>query len=142
MFLLDFATSIFFMKGHPAVSARYALQGPQTIFPSSISYHELRYGALHSGAVQRHVQAVEDFTAPLTILPFTQSSAEHCSRIRQALAAAGQLIGPLDLLIAGHALEHQLTLVTGNIREFSRVEGLSVVDWTTRFPTRGFHPPE
>jgi len=130
MFLLDSDTSIFFMKGHPAVSARVARQGPQTIFLSAISYHELRYGALHSGAVQRHLQAVEDFTAPLTVLPFTQSSAEHSSRVRQALAAAGQLIGPLDLLVAGHALEHQLILVTGNLREFSRVPGLAAVNWT------------
>jgi tRNA(fMet)-specific endonuclease VapC len=120
------------MKGHPAVSAHYARQGPQTIFLSAISYYELRYGALHSGAVQRHLQAVEDFTAPLTILPFTPSSAEHSSRVRQALASTGQMIGPMDLLIAGHALEHQLTLVTGNLREFSRVPELSVVDWTER----------
>jgi len=132
MFLLDSDTSIFFMKGHPAVSARYSRQGPQTIFLSSISYHELRYGALHSGSVQRHLQAVEDFTAPLTILPFTQSSAEYSSQIRQALAATGQIIGPLDLLIAGHAFEHQLTLVTGNLQEFLRVPGLSVMDWTER----------
>ena len=130
MFLLDSASSIFFMKGHPAVSARCAREGPQTIFLPAISYHELRYGALHSGAVQRHLQAVEDFTAPLTILLFTPSSAEHSSQFRQALAAAGQSIGPLNLLIAGHALEHQLTLVTGNLREFSRVPSLSVVDWT------------
>ena len=82
--------------------------------------------------MQRHLQAVEDFTAPLTILPFTPSSAEHSSRVRQALASTGQMIGPMDLLIAGHALEHQLTLVTGNLREFSRVPELSVVDWTER----------
>jgi tRNA(fMet)-specific endonuclease VapC len=132
MFLLDSDTSIFFMKGNPAVSAHYARQGPQTIFLSAISYYELRYRALHSGAVQRHLQAVEDFTAPLTILPFTPSSAEHSSRVRQALASTGQMIGPMDLLIAGHALEHQLTLVTGNLREFSRVPELSVVDWTER----------
>ena len=132
MFLLDSDTSIFFMKGNPAVSAHYARQGPQTIFLSAISYYELRYGALHSGAVQRHLQAVEDFTAPLTILPFTPSSAEHSSRVRQALASTGQMIGPMDLLIAGHALEHQFTLVTGNLREFSRVPELSVVDWTER----------
>ena len=72
MFLLDSDTGIFFMKGHPAVSARYARQGPQTIFLSAISYHELRYGALHSGAVERHLQAVEDFADPLTILPFVR----------------------------------------------------------------------
>ena len=50
------------------------------------------------------------------------------------MIATVQIIGPLDLIIAGHALEHQLTLVTGNLREFSMVPGLSVVDWTEITP--------
>jgi len=87
---------------------------------------ELLYGALHSGAVQRPLRALEEFVAPMTVLPFTQSSAGYSSQVRQDLAAAGQSIGPLDILIAGHAVEHDLTLVTGNTREFSRVRGLLV----------------
>jgi tRNA(fMet)-specific endonuclease VapC len=129
MFLLDTDTSILFMKGNPAAVAHFRKQGPSSVFLSSISYHELRYGALHSGAVQRHLRAVGDFVAPLTVLPFTQSSAEYSSRVRQDLAAAGQAIGPLDTLIAGHALEHGLILVTGNTSEFSRVPGLLLETW-------------
>lgn len=129
MFLLDTDTSIRFMKGRPEVIGYFRKHGPNTIFLSCISYHELLYGALHSGAVQRHLRAVEEFISPLTLLAFTHSSATFSSQVRQELAALGQAIGPLDTLIAGHALEHDLTLVTGNLREFSRVPGLRVETW-------------
>ena len=129
MFLLDIDTCIHFMKGKPEVVANFAKHGPGTVFLSAISYHELLYGALHSGAVQRHLAVVAEFIAPLTILPFTQASAGHSAQIRQDLAKSGQPIGPLDTLIAGHALEHQLTLVTGNTNEFSRVQGLPLESW-------------
>ncbi len=129
MFLLDTDTSILFMRGNPQVVANFAKQGPSTVFLSAISYHELLYGALHSGAVQRHLAVVAEFIAPLTVLPFTRFSADHSSQVRQTLSAKGQSIGPLDTLIAGHALEHQLTLVSGNTREFSRVPALSLENW-------------
>ncbi len=130
MFLLDTDTSILFMRGNPEVAANFAKHGPATVFLSAISYHELLYGALHSGAVQRHLSVVAEFVSPLTVPPFTQFSAGHTSQVRQTLAAVGQSIGPLDTLIAGHAIEHQLTLVSGNAREFSRVEGLSLENWS------------
>jgi tRNA(fMet)-specific endonuclease VapC len=68
--------------------------------------------------------------APLTVLLFTVASADHSSQVRQELVVLGQSIGPLDTLIAGHALEHQLTLVTGNAREFSSVNGFRLENWT------------
>ena len=129
MFLLDTDTSIHFMKGKPQTLANFAKHGPRTVFLSAISYHELLYGAMHSGAVDRHLAVVAEFIAPLTILPFTQISARQSSQVRQYLAAIGQLIGPLDILIAGHAMEHHLTLVSGNTNEFSRVPGLNLENW-------------
>lgn len=129
MFLLDTDTSIHFMRGDPEVVANFARHGPATVFLSALSYHELLYGALHSGAVQRHLAVVAEFVSPLTVLPFTQVSAGYSSQVRQTLSAVGQSIGPLDTLIAGHALEHQLILVSGNAREFSRVDGLSLENW-------------
>ncbi len=130
MFLLDTDTCIRFMKGHPGVMDHFLKHGPGAIFLSVISHHELLYGALHSSAVQRHLKALEDFIAPLTLLPFTQASAGFSSQVRQDLATAGEPIGPLDTLIAGHALEHGLKLVTGNVREFSRVKGLRLETWS------------
>lgn len=110
--------------------AHFAKHGPATVFLSAISYHELLYGALHSTSVQRHLGVVAEFVAPLTVLPFTSASADHSSLVGQELAESGQAIGPLDTLIAGHALEHQLALVTGNAREFSRVNGLRLENWS------------
>ena len=129
MYLLDTDTCISVLKQRSGVAERFAKQGPSTIFLSAISYHELLYGALHSDAVDRHLRLVEHFVAPLTILPFTRQSAIHSSRIKQDLSARGQRIGPMDTLIAAHGLEHELIVVTGNLSEFRRVDGLHVEDW-------------
>jgi tRNA(fMet)-specific endonuclease VapC len=129
MVLLDADTCIHFMKGRAGVVENFSRFRPGTVFLSSISYHELLYGARHSGAVQKHLEVVAAFIAPLQVLPFTLISAGYSSQVRQSLAAAGQTIGPLDTLIAGHALEHELTLVTGNTREFARIGGLMLENW-------------
>jgi len=103
---------------------------PGTVYISAVTYHELFYGALHAGFTKdRHLKALEDFVIQLTILPFTSSSSERSAEVRESLAARGTPIGPLDTLIAGHALEHELTLVSGNLREFSRLEGLPLENW-------------
>lgn len=129
MILLDSDISIAFMRGHQGVKAHLSKHGSRTVFLSAISYHELLYGALHSSAVDRHLAAVAAFVAPITILPFTSESSNYSSRLREDLAATGKPIGPLDTLIAAHALEHRLTLATANAREFSRVPGLTCVNW-------------
>ena len=103
---------------------------PGTVYISAVTYHELYYGALHAGFTKdRHLKALGDFVIQLTILPFTSSSSERSAEVRETLASKGTPIGPLDTLIAGHALEHELTLVSGYISEFSRVEGLPLENW-------------
>jgi tRNA(fMet)-specific endonuclease VapC len=129
MVLLDTDTCIHFMKGRPGVLENFSRYRPGTVFLSSISYHELLSGALHSGAVQKHLEVVAAFIKPIQVLPFTLVSAGYSSQVRQALALAGQTMGPLDTLIAAHALEHELTLVTGNTREFARIGGLMLENW-------------
>ena len=69
MFLLDTDTCILFMKGRPEVLAHFAMHSPGSIFLSAISYHELLYGALHSGAVRKHLEVVALFITPIPILP-------------------------------------------------------------------------
>jgi tRNA(fMet)-specific endonuclease VapC len=65
----------------------------------------------------------------LTILPFGSAEARAAARVRSGLERQGLPIGPLDTLIAGTAMAHGLTLVTHNVEEFGRVEGLAIVDW-------------
>jgi tRNA(fMet)-specific endonuclease VapC len=130
MFLLDSDTCIHVLRARQPHIARFADMEPGTAYISAITYHELYYGALHAGSTKdRHLKSLGDFVVQLVILPFTPSSSKCSAEVRESLTARGTPIGPLDTLIAGHALEHELTLVTGNTREFSRVEGLPLENW-------------
>ena len=104
-----------------------------TIALSSIVVFELRYGVARSQRKQFNAAAVNEFQfggGNLLLLPFDDEDAAHAGALRAALAARGMPIGPYDVLIAGQALRHRATLVTANTREFARVPGLKVEDWT------------
>ena len=73
--------------------------------------------------------AIALFLSPISIVDFDNQAAEEYGRIRADLETKGNPIGPMDMLIAGHAISKGLTLVTNNTREFSRIEGLTVEDW-------------
>jgi tRNA(fMet)-specific endonuclease VapC len=89
---------------------------------------ELRFGALKKKSDQL-VRRVESILSVLPILPLDHPADRHYAQIRHHLEAAGRPIGPNDLLIAAHALALDITLVTANIREFSRVPNLRVENW-------------
>ncbi len=97
---------------------------------SSITLAELQYGVEKSANPAKHSSLLADFCAPLAILPFANQAATVYGQIRAALERAGRPIGPLDTLIAAHAISVGCTLVTNNQREFSRVDGLTVENWT------------
>jgi len=98
---------------------------------SSIVVHELWFGVEKSRDVSSNAnRAVEFFMPPFHILDFDTEDAGKAGEIRADLARRGTPIGPYDVLIAGQALARGLTLVTANTREFSRVDGLNLVDWT------------
>jgi len=90
---------------------------------------ELLYGARRSNRVPENLRILERFFAPFICLPFDDSCAEWYGLIRAALSQQGALIGPNDLMIAATALAHVDTLVTHNVREFSRIPGLQIEDW-------------
>lgn len=75
--------------------------------------------------------ALNSFVAPLEIVEFDAQAAEHDGQVRADLEARGLPIGPLDTLIAAHAVSLRVPLVTNNVKEFVRVAGLKVEDWTT-----------
>ena len=97
---------------------------------SSVTAAELRYGAEKSAVPEQNREALSRFLLPLEVLAFGDEAAAAYGRIRAALEKAGTPIGPLDTLIAAHAVGLGVTLVTNNTREFSRVPGLEVEDWT------------
>lgn len=96
---------------------------------SSITYAELRYGVVHSSNPTRNQVALSLFLSGVEILAFDGEASEKYALIWHDLTNRGQLIGANDLLIAAHALAADAVLVTHNVREFERVEGLVVDDW-------------
>ncbi|HJP90811.1 MAG TPA: type II toxin-antitoxin system VapC family toxin [Pyrinomonadaceae bacterium] len=95
----------------------------------SIVIYELRYGAERSSDPDREHSKLDLFLNPFTSIPFDDGCARRCAEIRVELESAGRVIGPHDLQIASIALQHQLTLVTHNSQEFSRIAGLKLDDW-------------
>lgn len=95
---------------------------------SSITGAELAHGVTKSGS-SRNQQALEKFLMPLDILAFDTMAMHHYGRLRTQLERLGTPIGPLDTLIAAHALALGCTLVTNNLREFERVPGLPLENW-------------
>ena len=97
---------------------------------STVVAAELRFGAAKSAAKKKNQQMLAEFLAPLEVIPFDEDAAESFGDLRAVLEKSGRPIGPLDTLIAGHALSLNATLVTNNTREFQRVKGLRVENWT------------
>ncbi|RUM22220.1 type II toxin-antitoxin system VapC family toxin [Rhizobium vallis] len=97
---------------------------------STVVMHELYYGAYKSAKVSYNLETLRLFTADFPSVGFEQEDALAAGEIRAALAARGTPIGPYDVLIAAQARSRDLILVTNNVGEFRRVEGLRVEDWT------------
>jgi tRNA(fMet)-specific endonuclease VapC len=114
----------------PQVLAHLTTQGIDDVCISSITAAELQYGVHKSSQIDQNQQALDQFLLPLNILPFDLPAAQRYGQVRATLERQGLPIRSLDTLIAAHALSAQLTLVTNNVREFSRVAGLSIEDWT------------
>jgi tRNA(fMet)-specific endonuclease VapC len=134
-YLLDANLCIAVMNGMATPQARSAVvhgsAGGDELFVPTAVVHELWYGVAKSQRVAANTQTLRKFlSGPLTILDFDAEDAHISGEIRAQLAQKGTPIGPYDVLIAGQALARGLTLVTANTREFSRVAGLKLVDWT------------
>lgn len=96
---------------------------------SMVTLAELLYGAEKSQRPVETRHEVERFAARLEVLSFDADAAVHYANIRADLERRGQVIGAYDMMIAGHARSRGLVVVTGNLREFTRVEGLRAEDW-------------
>lgn len=100
-----------------------------TVCISTIVLYELQVGVALSSRPEEGLLAVEDFATSLPVLEFDEEAAFHAADIRADLTRRGLLIGPYDILIAAHARSRGLKVITGNLREFQRVDGLRCEDW-------------
>ena len=130
MYLLDTNTCIHLLNGSSeAVASQMQSLSPSEIALCSIVKAELLYGTRNSKRVEENLKLLDRFFTPLTSLPFDDRCAEEYGIIRAQLTAQGSPIGPNDLLIAAIARTHDVTLVTHNTKEFSRITGLRLTDW-------------
>lgn len=108
---------------------RFNREDPRDLFISAITLAELRYGAAKSQRREANLAKIQRVAQALIVSPFEEKAATAYGVVRSALESAGTPIGPLDTLIAAHALSLGLTLITGNTREFTRVDGLRIESW-------------
>ena len=131
-YMLDTNICIYVIKHRPAeVIRRFLKHNPYDICVSSITYAEMMHGVEKSAAKERNRIAYMAFMSAITVLDFSARAAEEYGRIRAELEVKGTPIGPMDMLIAGHAKAENLILVTNNTREFERVSGLKLENWAT-----------
>ena len=129
-YLLDTNPCVVYLRGKNAlVLRRFGLHPPTDLVLCSVVVGELRYGAEGSADPVREHTRVDAFVAQFASLPFDDLAAPIYGRIRHDLESRGLIIGANDLLIAAIALVRDLTLVTHNTKEFSRIAGLKLEDW-------------
>lgn len=132
-YLLDTNACIALINDNPPeVRARFRVvhESGSRILVSSIAIFELWYGVTKSSRREFNRKRLEAFLAgPILVLAFEEDDSPVAGSLRAGLEVVGRPIGAYDLLIAGQALRHQLTLVTANVSEFSRVKGLHWQDW-------------
>ncbi len=137
-YLLDANACIAIIHGRPPiVRERFqaALAGGATMAVPSVVAFELWYGLGKSERQALDTERLRVFlTGPIDLLALDEADAQVAGMIRAKLEAAGTPIGAYDLLVAGQALRYQRTLVTANVKEFARVQGLVFEDWATAPP--------
>ena len=129
--ILDTNTCIFVINGNATVRACFIAEQPLGLAISTITEAELWFGVENSVNYEKNAGTLRAFLATVDIIPFDTIAAAEYGRVRAKLKRAGTPIGDRDTFIAAHAKALGLTLVTNNIREFQRVDGLSLEDWLT-----------
>lgn len=131
-YLLDTNVWILLLKHPPeCLLRRLEAERGESIVTCSVVKAELYHGALKYQGSNRRRETIDSLLAPYFSFPFDDVAARHYGAVRHELETRGHSIGPNDLEIAAVCLTHGLTLVSSNIREFGRVAGLKLEDWTT-----------
>ena len=129
MYALDTNSLIYFFKGMGSVSEHLLATPPPEVAVPAVSVYELEVGIAKSTSPQKRRQQLDELLRWARLLHFTRLEARASARIRAELEKKGAAIGPLDTLIAGTAMAHGATLVTRNIDEFGRIDGLKLENW-------------
>jgi tRNA(fMet)-specific endonuclease VapC len=129
-YMLDTNICIYIIKKKPMeVFNKFITKKIDDIYISSITLSELEYGVEKSTNKIKNGIALASFLAPVTVLPYASDIAKTYGEIRTSLEKKGTIIGAYDLMIAAHALAKDYVLVTNNLKEFKRVDGLCIENW-------------
>jgi tRNA(fMet)-specific endonuclease VapC len=130
-YLLDTNICIYIIKKKPAeVFDKFKNLTIGDVGISSITLAELQYGIEKSSNPVKNKEALEKFLTPIEVIDFGYDATVEYGKIRSELERKGVPIGPLDMLIAAHAMSLDVTLVTNNVREFERIPELKIDNWT------------
>lgn len=128
--MLDTDTCIAVIKKHPIALKKLRGKSIGQVGISSITLGELAFGAERSNRPKDAHDALGEFLLALEVTAFDEGAAMRYGDVRASLERRGRPIGPLDTLIGSHAHVIDVILVTHNTREFSRIDGLRLEDWT------------
>ena len=132
LYLLDTDTLVFYLRGRPEVKQKVLSVPPGDLCTSAMCIGELYYGAAKSQKQAERKAEVDRLRAVLMSIPLQGAVLERFGRLKATLEAQGERLVDADLLIAATALENNLTLVTGNLKHFRRVQGLKLESWIKR----------
>jgi len=132
MYLLDKAVWVALLRDRDeGVRSSLAAKPRASAALCSVVLYELMHGALESARPEENAAAIQNLASKHDVLPFDSRAAQQAAAVRASLERTGQCIGLHDVMIAATALSLGATLVTHNVREFSRVPGLNIEDWQT-----------
>ena len=128
--MLDTDICIYLIKKHPIqILEKFRSFKVSDLGISSITLSELQFGVYKSQNISKNLETLNRFLLPLEIAYFDEDAAAKYGQTRANLERIGKLIGPMDLLIASHALSLGIALVTNNQREFKRIQDLKTLNW-------------
>jgi tRNA(fMet)-specific endonuclease VapC len=129
-YLLDTDTCVWVLRGREPARSRVRETSPDDLGIATMTEAELLFGAHNSRDQARNLERIEAFlSAPFEVVPFDREAARQHAELRMALKQ--RPIGERDLIVASTAMAHGFTLVSCNTREFQRVRGLDLIDWTS-----------
>ncbi len=129
MYLLDTNSVIYLFKGMGNIAQNLFAHSPREVFIPSIVVYEFEVGISKSTHPKKRKKQLQQLLSEIDIINFTHKEAKEAAKIRASLEKIGEPIASIDTLIAGMAKANNLTLITRNIKEFSKVQGLEVEDW-------------
>ncbi len=127
--MLDTNIAVYVIKNRPAKVRKIFNRHAESLCISAVTLAELQHGVEKSAHPERNARQVNDFISRLEVLEYGPRAAGHYGEIRANLERKGRMIGVNDLHIAGQARSEGLTLVSNNLEEFSRIEGLRLENW-------------